>query len=197
MSIALPQEIVAAPPPFRAHHFFAVGFFRQARMMYNRVEARPVMTEPVSSRNVNAREALECIRRGMSNAELMARFKISPRGFADLLKQLFENRLINENDLASRGIRFKVVKKEAAPEPAPDKLAGGVAALLPPPEKDEGFLDTVELTELLSLKMPGLSERDAEAPPPPPPQLPEEDRDEPKEETKGRFSLSALFKKSR
>src|SRR5208283_1086413 len=66
-------------------------------------------------------------------------------GFSDLLRQLLACKLITEEDLNKRGVRFKLIKKD--PEiPAP--------ALLPPPpdEMDEEFLDTVTLTELLTFK---------------------------------------------
>ena len=147
------------------------------------------MAERQSSRDVNAREAVEAIRGELSNVELMERFKISAQGFADLLKQLFEKRLISEEDLAARGIRFRVLKKEVIPEPIP--------IIAPQPiEHDEEFLDTVELTELLSFK-PGekpAPPKKPEPPPPPPPPVDEEPRTPSR---KGKFSLSSLFKKDR
>lgn len=147
------------------------------------------MAEQQTSRNVNARDAVEVIRSGLSNAELMERFKISAKGFADLLTQLFEKRLINEEDLAARGIRFRVVKKEVIPGPFP-------ASAPQPIEHEEEFLDTVELTELLSFKpaelTPPAKKADPSLPPPPPAQV------EPKAPAKkGKFSLANLFKKDR
>jgi len=148
------------------------------------------MTEQLTSRNLNARDAIESIRSGLSNAELMQKFKISPKGLADLLTQLFEKRLISEEDLAARGIRFRVVKKETIPEPVPQ---------LPPQmmEQSEEFLDTVELTELLAFKIGEISAPPKKPDPPPPTSSPEE-REEPKTPaSKGRFSLSSLFRKDR
>ena len=75
------------------------------------------MQEKQSSRDVNARTAVEAVRGNMTNLELMERFKISPRGFADLLKQLFEKKLISEEDMVRRGIRFRVLKAQAEIEP--------------------------------------------------------------------------------
>ena len=103
------------------------------------------MTADEKARNVSARDAVEAIRGPLTNAELLEKFKITPKGFADLLRQLLAHKLITEEDLNQRGIRFKLVKKE--PEiPTP--------SLLPPPpdEMDEEFLDTVTLTELLTFK---------------------------------------------
>jgi hypothetical protein len=149
------------------------------------------MAERQTSRDVSAREAVEAVRSELSNVELMERFKISAQGFADLLRQLFEKRLISEEDLAARGIRFRVVRKEVIPEPP--------QVVSPQPiEHDEEFLDTVELTELLSFK-PGQFEsfpKKSEPPPPPPPPPPADE--EPKAPAKkGKFSLSKLFKKDR
>ncbi len=116
----------------------------------------------------------------------MERFRITPQGFADLLKQLFQKKFISEEDLSRRGIKFKVVK----PSPASEQ-----PSICPPPpvEHDEEFLDTVTLTELLSFKPPGSStveKEPAEIEPP----------DEPKvrlDEKKGKFSLTGLFKKAK
>lgn len=101
-----------------------------------------------SSRDVSAKEALECIRGPMTNAQIMERFKITPAGYADLLRQLFVKKLISEGDLLRRGIQFKVVEPPGAGRP-------GVSVPVIPRESyenDEEFLDTVELTELLSFK---------------------------------------------
>ena len=103
------------------------------------------MTVDDKARNVSARDAVEAIRGPLTNAQILEKFKISPAGFGDLLRQLLAHKLITEEDLNQRGIRFKVAKKEAEiPTPS----------LLPPPpdETDEEFLDTVTLTELLTFK---------------------------------------------
>lgn len=144
-----------------------------------------------TSRNVNAREAVEDIRGPMSNGELMEKFKITASGYADLLKQLYTKKLITEEDLTRRGIRFKVVKPQAEEktvEPVP---------VVPPrsnfEDENDEFLDTVTLTELLAFK-----------PQEPPPEIvkadgapPQGDDDDPgSREKKGKFSLAGLFKKS-
>ena len=46
------------------------------------------MTETTTSRELGAKEAIEVIRRPPSNGQIMEQFKISPQGFADLVKQL-------------------------------------------------------------------------------------------------------------
>ena len=143
-----------------------------------------------TSKNVNAREAIEDIRGPMPNGAVMEKYKITPAGFADLLKQLYLKKLISEEDLTRRGIRFRVVKppaKEKPPEPEP---------VIPPEpmHEEEGFLDTVELTELLSFK-PEEPPQQKEKPPPEPPPVIEEDSDP--SEKKGKFSITGLFKKSR
>jgi hypothetical protein len=150
------------------------------------------MAEIEASRNLSAKVAVECLRSNMSNGELMQKFRISPSGFADLLRQLFEKKLINEQDMARRGIRFKVTKKSHAPEqvtvtePAPASRQ----------EEPEEFLDTVSLTELLSS---GVSE-----PPQCEPACEEETEIDSPEDTKtdgasakkSRFSIGGLFKKT-
>jgi transposase len=147
------------------------------------------MVDQVTSRDIRAKDAVDIVRSGVSNAEIMKRFKISAQGFADLLKQLFEKKLITEQDLASRGIRFKVVKKETVPEVP-------VIKPLQPMEHDEEFLDTVELTELLAFKV--TEDKPSQSPAQSPAAKPEEkpQREEPPEK-KSRFSLSGLFKKDR
>jgi len=167
------------------------------------------MAEMQSSRNVNAREALECIRGQMSNSEIMEKFKITPQGYADLLRQLFMRKLITEEDMLRRGIRFKIIKngkQPAASEPdaaAVDSAPEPEVACVPTPlvapaasAEDDEFLDTVMLTELLTFK-----------PPPPPQQIKRPAQDAPKledikeengsTEKKGRFSISDFFKKAR
>ena len=140
------------------------------------------------ARNVSARNAVEAIRGPMTNAQILEKFKISPSGFGDLLRQLLVHKLITEEDLNHRGIRFKVKKEAEIPTPS----------LLPPPpdEADEEFLDTVTLTELLTFK-PGESA--------PPGKKSDEkshveiSKIEPddEEDKKGRFSLGGLFKKGK
>ncbi len=156
------------------------------------------MAQPESSRNVNAKQAIEYIRGPLTNLELMEKFKISPKGFADLLTQLFEKRLISEDDLARRGIRFKILKKEETQPQKPEPQAPVIEPQLVTPkpfvpvEHPEDFLDTVELTELLS---------SFDNPPPPAkkeaPVANSEESASKEEiaEKKSRFSISGLFKK--
>jgi len=144
----------------------------------------------------------------MSNADLMEKFKISPSGYADLLRQLFMRKLITEDDMARRGIRFKVVKREMEPadleevgpvtqEAVPEMAAEPPPALAPAPRADDDeFLDTVSLTELLSFKPP--SPPQPESPPPPKEaRQSEEVKVEDAQEKKGRFSITGFFKKPR
>jgi hypothetical protein len=179
------------------------------------------MAEQTSSRNVSAKDAVECVRGSMSNAELMGKFKISAQGYADLLRQLFEKRLISEEDLARRGIRFKVMKRDAAPvqsELPPEELEEPDAEELlkaeeldavaePQPsgpipvtmratdDEEEGFLDTQELTDLLSFTPPAPPKAKASAAPPQEPE-PEIEKEEDTTGKKSRFSLSGLFRKT-
>ncbi len=145
------------------------------------------MTADDKTRNLSAREAVDAIRGTLTNAQILEKFKITPAGFGDLLRQLVAHKLITEEDLNQRGIRFKVVKKEAQiPTPA----------LLPPPpdETDEEFLDTVTLTELLTFKPgepPAPSKKAVEE------QKTESPKVEPGEDKKSKFSLGGLFKKGR
>lgn len=153
-----------------------------------------VEREAGTGRNLSAKEAVEGIRGPLSNAQLMQKFKISTSGFADLLKQLFEMKLITEGDLEKRGIQFRVVRRE--PETAKPKqpLPTSIPAHLPT-DQDEGFLDTEALTDLLAFKTP-------EPPAPhsvaaPPPESPPEKENQPgPPEKKSRFSITGLFKKS-
>ncbi len=144
-----------------------------------------------SSRNVNAREAVEDIRGPLSNGELMEKFKITASGYADLLKQLYMKKLITEEDLTRRGIRFKVVKPQVEEKPAEP------VPLIPPrpnfEDENDEFLDTVTLTELLAFKPeePPPEKQKAEDRPPPP-----AEEDPGPKEKKGKFSISGLFKKS-
>lgn len=145
------------------------------------------MTVDDKARNLSAREAVDAIRGPLTNAQLLEKFKITPAGFGDLLRQLLAHKLITEEDLNQRGIRFKVVKKEAQiPTPS----------LLPPPpdEADEEFLDTVTLTELLTFK--------PDAPTTPGKKAGEKHQTEiskvePEEDKKSKFSLGGLFKKGK
>ncbi|MEW6349137.1 MAG: hypothetical protein AB1646_08745 [Thermodesulfobacteriota bacterium] len=152
------------------------------------------MTEP--SRNVSAKEAVTLIRGPLPNKEIMEKFRISPKGFADLLKQLFAKKLISEQDLERRGIQFKVVKKEASPEPDNVTVTTAQPALAPPalaprPRADDSeFLDTVTLTEMLKFKGPDSASAGVD------------EIEGPDEEVhdidgkKGRFTITGLFKKS-
>lgn len=146
------------------------------------------MVDKSTSRELNARVAIESIRGPMTNAQIMDQFRITPEGFADLLRQLFQKKLISEEDLSRRGIKFKLVK------PTPASVQ---ASILPPPpvEHDEEFLDTVTLTELLSFKpvgsAPASSDKDpAEIVPPEDPKTGPDDK-------KNKFSLTGLFKKAK
>jgi hypothetical protein len=148
------------------------------------------MTVDDKARNVSARNAVEAIRSPLTNAQILEQFKISPAGFGDLLRQLLAHKLITEEDLNRRGIRIKVVKKEA------EMPAIATPSLLPPPpdEADEEFLDTVTLTELLTFK-PGESgppgKKDDEK------RHVESSKVESEEDKKSKFSLGGLFKKGR
>jgi len=148
------------------------------------------MADGSTSRDIRAKEAIDAVKSGSSNAELMERFKISAQGFADLLRQLFERKLITEDDLSKRGIRFKVVKKEGLPE----ALLSTVPETVKPPDD---FLDTEDLTELLTFKDPAEETPTRKiVPPAPSPPLVEEKPPAPETaQKKGRFSLSKLFKK--
>jgi hypothetical protein len=168
------------------------------------------MQEKESSRDVSARAAINAIRGNMSNQEVMQRFKISARGFADLLKQLFEKKLISEEDMVRRGIRFKIVKASAEiePEPEPSPVPKPRIATPPTPrvmaspksnasrDKDEEFLDTVELTKLFTTFGPTEQADSTE-------QAPQQDQEENKEESeettekKNKFSISGFFKRGR
>jgi hypothetical protein len=141
-----------------------------------------------TSRNVNARAAVELIRSPISNGELMERFKITPAGYADLLKQLYTKRLITEDDLTKRGIRFRLMKP-----PAKEKPAEQVPVIPPGPvHDDEEFLDTVSLTELLTFKPQEPPQPEAKEADDAPPDGEEEDE---APEKKSKFSLRGMFKK--
>lgn len=142
-----------------------------------------------TSRNVNAREAVDDIRGPLTNGELMEKFKITPAGYADLLKQLYMKKLITEEDLTRRGIRFRIVKPQEEEKPV-------VQVPVMPPQplpEDAEFLDTVTLTELLAFKPQEPPPKKEEKEPPPPPDA--EDDPAPKQK-KSKFSISGLFKKT-
>ena len=146
-----------------------------------------VMTEENKTRDLNAREAVEGIRGPLTNAQLLEKFKITPAGFADLLRQLFIHKLVTKEDLRRRGAKFKIVRNE--PQVQPPKL------LSPPPnEMDYGFLDTVALTEMLTFKLP---ESDVPAKKVTEEPVPKTSDNESTTEKKGRLSLGGLFKKGR
>lgn len=151
------------------------------------------MIRPETSRNVNARDAIQFIRGPMSNLELMEKFKISPKGFADLLRQLFEKKLISEDDLKRRGIRFRVLKKEENATPQVEATPPLAPSPLMSVEHPEEFLDTVELTALLSsFDNPPAPQTKKEEPPP---VVAEPASKEEIAEKKGKFSISGLFRK--
>lgn len=142
--------------------------------------------EPLT-RELNAKSAVECLRSSMTNSEIMERFKITPQGFTDLIRQLLKFNLISEQELTQRGIKLKMQKKDP-PQQIP-------APLPPPPNAQmEEFLDTVELTELLSFKAPGSRSAPPPKPSPAPPPT-EEEKDQ--SERKGKFSIGGLFKKDK
>jgi acyl-coenzyme A synthetase/AMP-(fatty) acid ligase len=153
------------------------------------------MQEKGTMRDVSAREALACIRGGMSNADLMAKFKFNAQGYADLLRQLFQRKLITEEDLERRGIRFKVVKKKQEPAPAP--RAPVVAAVVAPTAADdEEFLDTMALTDLLTFKPTGETSPEVPKSKPAKSEVPDTDKDEEEAvDKKKKFSISGFFKK--
>jgi len=123
----------------------------------------------------------------MSNTEVMERFKITTKGYADLLKQLFRKKLITEEDLTRRGISFTVSPKvEDKPSPPP------VIAPPPPPE-DEEFLDTAALTDMLALKPVSRSAAQGFDDPAEIGSLDDEAESAPK---KQKYNLAGLFKKS-
>ncbi len=155
------------------------------------------MTETTTSRDLGAKEAIESVRGPLSNGQIMELFKISPQGFADLMKQLFEKKLITEDDLKRRGIRFKVVKKQAPPQIIPPPPLAPMAPMAPkaPKEDTEEFLDTVTLTDMLTFKVPdeqpAQKKREPREIPPP-----EEEAGE-LSEKKSRFSITGFFKKAK
>lgn len=156
------------------------------------------MTQQTSSRDVGAKAAIEAIRGPMTNAEIMARFKISALGFADLIKQLYERKLISEDDMVRRGLKFRIKKpKEEAPQP----VAPIEARPLPPiPQKprledeDGEFLDTLALAGMFTAFSPPKEDT--------PPPLKIEQKDQPQSpveedttEEKRKFSITGMFKK--
>lgn len=148
------------------------------------------MTDPQTSRDVDAREALASIRSTMTNAEVMEKFKITPAGFADLLKQLFTLKLISEEDLVRRGIQFRVVNPPAANQ----SVQQMPLVPLSPNQQDDEFLDTVELTELLSFKPVQQPKPVQESEPVEEPE--ESNRDQGQQAKKGKFGISGLFRKT-
>jgi hypothetical protein len=168
-----------------------MGFYLGAIVSYNSLVRFDKMPAEGKSRELNAKQALKCIRSGMSNADLMRTFRISPSGLADLLKQLFEAKLITENDLQRRGVDFKVIKKEPNQPARPPQPA----MMAPPPrDDDEEFVDTVTLTEMLTFNAPEKKS---------PPhtldldELPElEELEEDSKDKRGKFNLGTLFKKT-
>ncbi len=150
------------------------------------------MKVPAKSREVSAKKAVELIRGNISNGDLMEMLKISAKGFADLLRQLFERKLIDEEDLAKRGIKYKVIKRDNMPV-LPINSEEAVSGPVPPQyEMDTSFLDTVELTELLSTSGSGapiLNENDANG------DVENKKAEAQSSSRKSRFSFGNLFKK--
>jgi hypothetical protein len=155
-------------------------------MRYNAHEAIG-MTATTTSRELGAKQAIEAIRGPLSNGQIMEQFKITPQGFADLVKQLFEKKLITEADLKRRGIRFKVLKKQAPPQIIPPPP-------LAPSEETEEFLDTITLTDMLTFKDP--NEPPAQEQQEPTEISPPEEEEE-LSEKKSRFSITGFFKKAK
>ncbi len=153
------------------------------------------MAEKGTSRDVSAKRAVEIIKGPASNSEVMGLFRISAAGFADLLRQLYEKKLISEEDLKKRGVRFKLKRKQIEPESKPPaEKPKPVPELMPPPPRpdDEEFVDTVTLTEMLTFKGPGQVAHEtevqtAEIEPP-------DEEPDPKAK-KGKFSITGLFKR--
>jgi hypothetical protein len=154
------------------------------------------MTDTTETKEVNAREALKCIRGSMSNGEVMAKFKISPAGYADLLRQLYEHNLITEDDLKRRGIAYKSQKKADAgaerPVPVQAVPAEQITQAPPAESADEGFLDTLALTEMLARNPADELDDEPEADKPSSPEEPDEET-----KKKGKFGLKGFFKKKR
>lgn len=145
------------------------------------------MAAKQGSRDVSARAAVEMLKGSVSNQQIMEHFRITPQGFADLVKQLYEKKLVSEDDLARRGIKFKRAKKSEPPKPVP-------LAAPPPRPDDEEFVDTVTLTEMLSFGgMGGSKKEEAAKSEEIAPPAPAEDDDD--QEKKAKFTLSGLFKK--
>ena len=143
-----------------------------------------------TSRELNAKQALKCIRSGMSNADLMRTFRISPSGLADLLKQLFEAKLISEEDLVRRGVDFKIKRRDPSQPARPPQPA----MMAPPPrEDDDEFVDTVTLTEMLTFSPP---EQKSEPNEQEVGEIPELDLEEETKGKRGKFKLGELFKKT-
>ena len=144
------------------------------------------MTVNDKARRIRARDAVEAIRGPLTNAQILERFKITQKGFADLLRQLLTTKLITEEDLNQRGIRVKVIRKEAeitTPSLSPS-----------PDETGEEFLDTVSLTEMLTVKsvapkIPGKEVNEKHHA--------ESARAEPGEDKKSKLRPGGLFKKRR
>jgi hypothetical protein len=160
------------------------------------------MAETTTSRELGAKEAIEGIRGPLSNGQLMEKFKISPQGFADLIKQLFEKRLITEDDLSRRGIRFKVLKKQAPPQIIPPPQVVPPPQIVSPPrpeptEEGEEFLDTITLTDMLTFKSLEEPPVNAEAKKEPTEIPPPEEEAEETTEKKSRFSITGFFKKAK
>lgn len=148
------------------------------------------MPEDERTIQISAKEAVKCVRGPMTNVEVMERFRLTPHGFVDLLKQLFRNSLITEEDLARRGIRFKVRKKKPEPKPIQRHIAPPAALY------DDEFLDTASLTELLSSGESddpvGVTQKKSGKI-----RAPQDDEELEVSGKKGRFSITGFFKKHR
>lgn len=84
---------------------------------------------------VNAKEAVSCVRSGMSDIALMEKFHISARGLDSLFRKLVQAREIGESELESRkhGVEWAEIVFAAnadrpepfQPDPSVEELAGG------------------------------------------------------------------------
>jgi hypothetical protein len=129
------------------------------------------MGQADGSRNISAKEAIELIRSPLSNAEVMKKFRITTKGFADLLTQLLVQGLITPDDLDRRGVKYKVQRKsypeEVSPEAKPSlhtssevvmdisvgpSMLGGSTKEQAPLDQQEVIFDSSVITEVVTLQ---------------------------------------------
>jgi hypothetical protein len=128
------------------------------------------MPEKPKATPVNGRLAVQYIRSSMSNAEIMEKFNITAKGFADLLTQLVMRNALTQHDLEKRGIRFRTKKRKLRkkrPADVPAYLSSDVETVMDiavvtevlaykpltesPKADDDVQLDTVALSNMLTL----------------------------------------------